>query len=124
MSVSHAVTLLAQGPGLDPGVGSGTTNLGTMLLVNPTTGRSVATLYPTVASFLNLLVPVLFIIAGVVLLFLLVGGGFSIIASGGNAKSVEQGKNQITTAILGFFLIFAAYWIVQIVEIITGLKIF
>lgn len=100
------------------------TDLGSMLLLNPETGTNVASTFSTTSSFLNLLVPVIFIISGIVLFLLLIGGGFAIIASGGNAKSVEGGKNQITLAVLGFFIIFSAYWIIQIIEILTGLKIF
>ncbi|MEP7167333.1 MAG: hypothetical protein ABI758_05110 [Candidatus Woesebacteria bacterium] len=79
--------------------------------------------YATISSFLNLLVPLAFIIAGIILLFLLIGGGFAIISSGGNAKSVEQGKGQITGAVIGFLVIFAAFWIIQIIQRITGVPI-
>ena len=79
--------------------------------------------YGSVSYFLNLLLPLVFVIAGIILFFLLIGGGFAIIASGGNAKSVEQGKGQITGAIIGFLVIFAAYWIIQLVTIITGVPI-
>lgn len=85
---------------------------------------SVSDYYPEVSSFLNLFVPIAFIIAGLIFLFLLIGGGFAIIASGGNAKNMEQGKNQIVTAVLGLVVIFAAYWIVQIIELFTGVQIF
>lgn len=87
------------------------------------TGQGVGTTYPTVASFINLLLPVVFIFSGMIFLFLLIGGGFSIIASGGNAKNVEQGRNQIMQAVIGFLVIFAAYWIIQIIQIITGVTI-
>ncbi len=90
----------------------------------PIVDRGVSSLYPNLAAFLNLFVPLAFIVAGLIFLFLLIGGGFAIIASGGNAKNMEQGKNQIVTAVLGLVVIFAAYWIVQIVELITGVQIF
>lgn len=94
------------------------------ILLNPATGTTVGGTYSTFASFLNLFIPLAFIISGLILFFLLIGGGFSIIASGGNAKSVESGKNQITGAIIGFVIIFAAYWIIQIIQTITGVQIF
>lgn len=107
---------------LGSGGGANPQSLGTMLKINEK-GATVASYYPAVSSFLNLLVPVAFIIAGLILLFLLIGGGFSIVASGGNAKSVESGKNQIMSAIIGFVIIFAAYWIIQIVQAFTGVPI-
>ncbi len=108
-----------------PGGGFGPTkNLGDMLKLDPAKGNSVGSTYTSISTFINLLLPLSFVIAGIILFLLLIGGGLSIIASGGNAKSVESGKNQITIAVLGFFTIFAAYWIVQIIEIVTGVKIF
>jgi uncharacterized membrane protein (Fun14 family) len=47
----------------------------------------------------------------------------TIISSGGNAKNVESGRNQLTGAIIGFLVIFAAYWIIQIIEKLTGVPI-
>lgn len=99
-----------------------TNNLGFMLRVNES-GATVGNTYPSFAAFLNLLVPVAFVFAGIILLFLLIGGGFAIISSGGNAKSVESGKNQIMGAIIGFVIIFASFWIIQIIQAITGVRI-
>lgn len=99
-------------------------DLGKSLLLNPNTNKTVGDTFPTFASFLNLFIPLAFIISGIILLFLLIGGGFSIIASGGNAKSVESGKNQLIGAVIGFLVIFAAYWIIQIVQTVTGVQIF
>lgn len=107
---------------VEAGGGPNPRSLGTMLKLNEN-GSTVGTYYSTTASFLNLLLPLSFIVAGLIFLFLLVGGGFSIVASGGNAKSVESGKNQIMSAVIGFVVIFAAYWIIQIVQAFTGVKI-
>lgn len=64
-------------------------------------------------------------VAGVICLVLLILGGFSfIVSAGGDAKAKEKGKNTITSALTGLVLIVAAYWIIQIIEIITGIKIF
>lgn len=99
----------------------GSNYLGDMLKVQ--NGVGVMARFSNIGQFLNLLLPVAFIIAGIILLFLLIGGGFSIVASGGNAKSVETGKNQIMGAVIGFLVIFAAYWIIQIIEKFTGVPI-
>jgi hypothetical protein len=65
------------------------------------------------------------VIAGVIFLVLLIFGGFSFIVSagGGDAKKMEQGKKTLTAAATGLILIMTAYWIVQIIGIITGIKI-
>lgn len=99
-------------------------DLGKQLILNPNKPSiGVGDRYNTVSFFLNLLIPLLFTVSGIILLFLLIGGGFSIIASGGNAKSVEGGKTQVTGAIIGFLVMFAAYWIIQIIQIMTGVSI-
>ncbi len=66
------------------------------------------------------------IIAGVIFLFLIAGAGFKIITGAGNndPKSAGQGKQAFTYAIIGFFIIFATYWIIRIVEEMVGVKFF
>lgn len=63
-----------------------------------------------------------YIIAGVIVLFLLVFGGLGIIigAGSGDKQRVGQGRQALTAAIIGFLIIFASYWIIQLVEVITG----
>ncbi|HSW90101.1 MAG TPA: hypothetical protein VLH19_04490 [Patescibacteria group bacterium] len=105
-------------------------NLGDKLQLQP--GRplvgvaagTVGSTFGTLSSFINLLLPMAFIIAGLIFLFLLIGGGFTIVSSAGNPKGVEQGKNQLMTAVIGFIVIFSAFWIIQIIETFTGVKIF
>lgn len=65
----------------------------------------------------------IFPLAGLLLFALLVWGGFEMLVGSPTKKSMESGKNRITAALAGFFLLFAAYWIWQIVEIIFGVAI-
>ena len=60
--------------------------------------------------------------AGMLLLLYLLYGGFRLMTSGGDPKAVEAAKAKITTAVIGFVIIFAAYWIVQIVARVLGLQ--
>ena len=64
-------------------------------------------------------------VAGIILLFMLVGGGIAMISGAGknDPKSVEQGKKAATSALVGFVVVFFAYWIVRLIETITGLKL-
>ena len=64
-------------------------------------------------------------LAGIILLFLFVFGGISIIigAGQGNPETAARGRKAITSAVIGFLLIFTAYWIVQIIQTITGVPI-
>lgn len=63
-----------------------------------------------------------FAIAGIIVFFLFIFAGISLISSAGsnNPQGAERGKKTITTAIIGLVIILAAYWIIRIIEIITG----
>ena len=64
-------------------------------------------------------------IAGIILLFLLIGGGIGMISGAGKSdpKTVETGKKAATSALIGFIVVFSAYWIVKLIEQITGLSL-
>jgi hypothetical protein len=66
------------------------------------------------------------VIAGIILLFLLLFGGLSVIMGAGqsNPQKTAQGKSALTSAVIGFIIIFFAYWIIRAIEIITGATIF
>jgi hypothetical protein len=74
-------------------------------------------------SFLSKILPNVYIIAGLILLFLLVFGGFTLITSAGDPEKSQQGQKTITNAIIGFLIIFASYWIIQIIQVLTGIPI-
>lgn len=66
-----------------------------------------------------------FAIAGIILVVFLIMGGIGIISGAGsdNPEKLEKGKKSITTAVVGFVVVFAAYWIVQLIEALTGTKL-
>lgn len=87
---------------------------------------SPAQTFPTFGSLVTVLVRNVFVIASVLLFVLLILGGVKFIVSsgGGDEQGVGKGKNAITTAVIGFLLIFMAYWFVQIIERLTNVSIF
>lgn len=64
-------------------------------------------------------------IAGIILLFLLIGGGIGIIAGSGsdNPEAVAKGKQAVTAALIGFIIVISAFWIVKLIEMIIGVSI-
>ena len=40
-----------------------------------------------------------------------------------NPEKAKKGKQAITAALIGFMIIFCSYWIIKIIEIITGVSI-
>jgi hypothetical protein len=75
-------------------------------------------------SLVSVILPYLFLIAGILLFGYLIMGGFTYLTAMGDPKKAESAKGKITNALIGFFLIFAAYWIVQIVDRIFMLGIY
>jgi hypothetical protein len=78
--------------------------------------------FTNLASIVNLAMGYLFPIAGIILLLYLVWGGFDYMLAMGDPKKAAVGKGKITNAILGFFLIFAAFWILQILQFLFKLN--
>lgn len=73
-----------------------------------------------VGVIISELLPYLFVLAGLALLVYLIYGGFQLMTSGGDPKAMESAKGKITNAIVGFIIIFVAYWLMQILQIIFG----
>ncbi|OGV97161.1 hypothetical protein A2W24_00445 [Microgenomates group bacterium RBG_16_45_19] len=76
-----------------------------------------------VTELISKILPNVYVILGLILFIYLLIGGFMVIASAGNQHNLDQGKQIITNAIIGFIVVFASYWIIQAIEILTGLDI-
>lgn len=95
------------------GLGARGSNLGTF--------KSLSGVGSLVSLFLN----IAFVIAGVILLFFFIMGGIGMIASAGQSdpQKAEQAKKTLTSAVIGFVIVFASYWIVQLIGNLTGVPI-
>lgn len=78
----------------------------------------------SLGNLISLVLSASFALAGLLVLFLLIFAGFQIVTSAGqdNPEAAAKGKQAATAAVLGFVLIFVAYWIVRIIELITGIS--
>jgi hypothetical protein len=97
-------------------------DLGNSLLVNDTFPKETNAVGGLVSSLASSAI----VIAGIISIILMVGGGIGYIASAGesNPQNLAKSKSAITAGIAGFVLVFCAYWIVQAIEILTGVNIF
>lgn len=77
----------------------------------------------TPAGIINRALTFLFPIAGFILFLMIVVGGFEMMSGAANKKSIETGKQRVVAAIVGFIILFSAYWIAQLVEKILGVRI-
>ena len=83
------------------------------------TGQKLSNRFDTPASMVNLLVRVIFVGVGLILLVMIIVAGLAMIA-GETSDSKGKAKTTMTSALMGFLVIFAAYWILQIIQIFTG----
>lgn len=79
----------------------------------------------TIGTIISEVLRYVFVLAGLALLLMLIFGGFQLMTSAGDPKGMEAGKNRVMYAIIGFLIIFASFWLVQILQVIFGLpKVF
>ena len=99
--------------------GQGNISLGDCLKLSD--GTNVSDVYSTPAFFVNLIVRNLFVLAGVICFLLVIYGGFKFITGG--QKGADEAKGIATAAVVGFIVMFSAYWIVQIIGLLIGMEI-
>jgi hypothetical protein len=71
-------------------------------------------------DLVNILISFVVPIAGVILFFILVWGGYDILMSQGEADKLQNGKNKITAGIIGMVLLVLSYLITKIFGYIFG----
>lgn len=74
-------------------------------------------------GMINILVRFMVIIAAVIFFFMLVIGGIKWIASGGDKGKTEEARNQITAALVGLVIVFAAWAIAALIHSFFGVDI-
>jgi len=79
---------------------------------------------PIVANVISNVLKYVYVFAGLMLLIWLVWGGIILMTSAGDQNKMAQGYGKISGALIGFLIIFVSYFVVQIVEIVLGVKIF
>ncbi len=76
-----------------------------------------------VSSIVSLFLNIAFVLSGIILLFFFILGGIGLIGGAGqdNPQKAEQSKKTITSAVIGFVIVFASYWIVKLVGQLLGM---
>ncbi|MGD8744008.1 MAG: hypothetical protein PVJ52_00245 [Candidatus Woesebacteria bacterium] len=63
------------------------------------------------------------VIAAIVFFFIIVTGGIKWIASGGDKGQTEAARSQITAGIVGLIIVFSAWAIIQIIQVLFNVNI-
>ena len=77
----------------------------------------------TFPQIISGLIALTLVIAAIVFFFILVIGGIRWILSGGDKAQTEAARNQITAALVGLVIVFAAWAIVQLIQTFFGITI-
>lgn len=89
----------------------------------------IASVYPLAGKFssfgdlFSVLLKNIFTFAGLIFFFVLIFAGLQYILSGGNKENLQKAGASITNALLGLIIVFVSYWIIKIIQILTGVKI-
>ncbi len=96
-------------------------DLNTALHINET--DTVDSTFATPWELVSQILPNVYIVAGLILMFIAFGAGISLIQNSGNPEAQAKSKQALGGAIMGFAIIFASYWIIQAIQVITGVTI-
>jgi len=79
----------------------------------------MAPLYPItslkIGTVITKLFPYIFWVTGILLLVYLLLGGLQLMFAAGDPKKVQGAWGKITNAVIGFVIIFIAYWVTQLI---------
>lgn len=77
----------------------------------------------TVTSIISALIILILVIASIVLVFVIIGGGIAVITSGGDTQKAGNGRQAIMGGLIGLVVIFAAWAIINLINIFFGINI-
>jgi len=74
-------------------------------------------------SILSVIIKNVFVLASIILLIFIIIGGLGMIINAGNSEKQKQSSKTLSSAVAGFIIMMAAYWLIKIIEILTGVNI-
>lgn len=77
----------------------------------------------TIVSIISAIIIMVLIAAALIFFFMLVWGGIRYITSGGDKAQAEAARGQITAALIGLVIVFAAWAIINLVNIFFNIDI-
>ncbi len=76
---------------------------------------------PKLSDIVGVIITYLFPVAGVILFFIIIWGGYDLLMSEGEAEKLEAGRNKITSGIIGMVLLVLSYFFAKLVGYIFGI---
>lgn len=80
-------------------------------------GSDKLTSLGAIGDLISLFLNGAFVLSGLILLFFFILGGIGLIGSAGqnDPQKAEQAKKTLTSALIGFVIVFTSYWIVKLI---------
>lgn len=91
----------------------------------PTTGNATIDINSDSTNFgtiISGLLPWIYGIAGIILLFNIISSGLKMMTSQGDPKALSAAQAKLTTSILGIFILFASFFIVRLIMSFIGIN--
>lgn len=92
-------------------------------ILNSETSERVSDRYLSASDLVNVIIRYIFLAGAIVFFALIVYSGYKLVFMSDKQKALSSVKQYLTTGVIGLAIMIAAYWIIQIIEVITGLKI-
>jgi hypothetical protein len=83
---------------------------------------SVSNKFADIGVIISKLLPYIYVLAGLSMLVMLIMGGVTLMTAAGDPGKSKDGYGKITAAIVGFVIIFVAYFVAQIAQVMLGVK--
>ena len=77
----------------------------------------------TFPSVISALIIIVLVLAALIFFFMLIWGGIRYITSGGDKAATEAARGQITAALIGLVIVFAAWAIINLINLFFAINI-
>jgi len=78
----------------------------------------------TVSGIVSGAISLVILVVALIFFFILIWGGLKWVMSEGDEKAVGSARNQITNALIGLAIVFAAFAIMKLIETVFGINLF
>lgn len=91
----------------------------------PTVGNPAVDINSDTLEFGEILtdiLPYVFGVAGIILLFNIISSGFKMMTSQGDPKVMQAAQAKLSTSMIGVVILFVSFWLVQLIMQFLGVK--
>lgn len=79
--------------------------------------------YRTLGAVVSDVLPYVYVAAGLAMFVVLIFGGIELMLASGDQGKMQAGYGKIKAALVGFFLVFLSFAIVQLLQTVLGFKV-